>query len=410
MIRKRRFEDLLVSWFSRPKTYSQALGRPHGIDGSAYRLLDPVRPENPPRPIDFVFWCGVWGTTRLNNWPQNREVLKTLERPKVYGAYRFMDPQAQADALMECGEEVNAKVHAIDYENYAGYTLSDKDIPIMIAYYNALEDAGKKVVLYCGRWRWTTIESYDPEFASRAELWITYPTNDPNTSDFGSYETRINRPFNSMRYLQYTWSLNGFDYGVNNSKLDGNVYVNPQPLNEWLDEEEPEEPMTGYLEDEIYNLKEAVVDLKDATLATKFVLELTNEKLDIIIQKLDQPTEPPPVEPPPVDETVGAKVLRERDGQLVNVYLFYNAQTDPNKPPLYQIYQSVPGSTAVEERLFVAPNTVVRVFTPGIKGDGERIGYLVDKTQLEPVLISTTPIPDDVDLYVDARFIIGFVA
>lgn len=228
-----------------------------GFDISLYRCIIENRPV-PDSEIAIV--CALWGTSELKNWQLNLPKLLKFQYRGVYQAFRdYVTPEAMAARLVEKMHEAKAHFGGLDFEKYIVGWNPDKtpiyreitvaDVPKLVRWYDAVEAAGEKVLVYGSQSKMVLIQNADPAFFQRAELWVAFDDKPITISNFSpSYVDKIHRSFRSVRIAQYDTHLSGEEYGVNftdpedRSKdlgvpattLDGDIYVHEQPITEWL--------------------------------------------------------------------------------------------------------------------------------------------------------------------------------
>lgn len=332
-----------------------------GIDYSYYRVKGEDQKIDP----GFEIVCAIWGTTILRNWPFNREKLKNRKRRGVYGAYRVdKSGYEMAARLMECGDEVDAHFYAIDYEKYylgkdsdgnkVYYELTAADIPRLKEYYYTIQNTGRKILVYASRYDFWLIEQYDPEFAAELQWWMAYYSNVvsyqiPLTIDnYGSYQSKIKKPFSEVVLIQRTIHASGADYGIHNviykdnsgnwldepklgtviQYVDGDVYntTRTQTFDEWLgiaqedqpEEEQPEEQeqttMSSVIERHIAALEKTADRLEANTAALLTLAEAFKKNgTQTGDGEQEQPTEPP-TESPEDPSTNWPQYVREMFG------------------------------------------------------------------------------------------------
>lgn len=224
--------------------------KPHGIDFG--RWTQWARPDNPPRPIDFV----IAGVTSGNYTIQTYEANKIhLQAEKRLMTYHFYEPHysavVQADIYSRRIDELEPKAVWIDWEEYRGYVYGKGDVDKITEMVVRLEDKYPRVGIYANIDDLFIISKYNKELVQRVPLWIAYPPGPnspyyektdwedwPPTVLFGKdWEGMLGRSWDSVDFLQYDWTGDGPDYGTVNDKLeiDLDVYQGTMlELDNWL--------------------------------------------------------------------------------------------------------------------------------------------------------------------------------
>lgn len=231
----------------------------HGIDYG--RWTEWKRPENPPKPIDFV----IAGLTSGDYWTtlgrKNVEAVKAEKRRITYHFYEFKTNWVpQVEVALEAAEAVNAHAIAWDYEtqgypwqtNYPGSKGNIERVA------NETREALKRlgahypVLLYSNFNNYINhLKPYIGHVLNDIELWIAYP-------HAGGYPPRpgvlpaslwgkTGRPEDDWKFHQYSWHGDAPAYGAVNEKkeMDLNVFngteqeldaflgISEQPPAEW---------------------------------------------------------------------------------------------------------------------------------------------------------------------------------
>ena len=257
--------------------------RPHGIDFGRYTTW--ARNENPPQPVDFVIAGLTSGNYTVPTFEANKDVL-LKEKRKM--AYHFYEPNytalVQADLATLRGELIGAQAYWIDWEDTSYHTLDGSDVAKVRDIYTILKKRHKNVGVYSNLDDFTMIQRYDPELANEVEWWMAYPDNYPDRTDYpGTWGSKINRGFDTIRFLQYSWSGDAQLYGATNDKksMDEDVFLGTMDeLDAWLGIT-VEPPPTGCAEilKELMTLKKMNKDVRQGLL-------MVRDQIDLIIDKV----------------------------------------------------------------------------------------------------------------------------
>jgi hypothetical protein len=229
----------------------------HGIDFGGWTEWE--RPDSSPRPIDFVI-CGVaWGMSKNLSYDKNLPFIKKEKRLMTYGFYHGQpDWLEQVKLWKKLSEDAGSKAIWLDWERSTYSVLSNnpqrhaRRAKNMLSW--LLDNFNGKVGIYSNFNDYVVfLQNYVD--VRDVPLWLAWPDGSFDSPPGNTYWwNRINRERNDYIIDQYGWKGYGPDYGTTNNKKSMDLdAVNPDiNLDVWLGiEDEPEEPPTTPLEDEI---------------------------------------------------------------------------------------------------------------------------------------------------------------
>jgi len=218
--------------------------RSTGIDFGRWTTWQ--RPITSPLPIDFVIAGLTSGTYNVGTYAKNMTAIKKEKRGMLYHFFEPGNAILQADVASRAMDESGAKALWLDWETTKNHRLTLADVETFSVLYQTLKERYPRVGMYSNHEDMWFMQRENPDLAETIEWWLAYPSRDMNQNEYHYlYKSRIARPFESVRFLQYSWWGDAKAYGVTNenSAMDLNVYMgNVLDLDEWLGVQ-PDEPV-----------------------------------------------------------------------------------------------------------------------------------------------------------------------
>jgi hypothetical protein len=221
----------------------------NGIDFGGY--TEWKRPEESPRPIEFVVAGVAWGKNKNTTYDANLPELKKEKRLMTYGFYNgTQDWLEQVKLWKKLSEEAGSKAIWLDWERSRNSVLSDnpqrhaRRANNMVSW--LLDEFNGKVGIYSNFNDYVVfLQNYVD--VRNVPWWVAWPDESFSSPPGNTWWwNRIDREKNDYIIDQYSWKGYAPDYGaVNNKKSMDLDVVNPNiDLDVWLGikDEEPEAP------------------------------------------------------------------------------------------------------------------------------------------------------------------------